>query len=439
MARAARNTHPQSPPASTYSSVMADQSSTIDNSQGSSDRYAPHLSEFYSMVNEPRKKKNASGPSSQGASENVLESPIRSTANSSIFRIRRPSSLRSGFSSMTDLQPLVTSRDMTQTVDTMQQLLANVESYAQELVATSQRASMLALSLEQMARLKGCNDETADKFLSSSGLFHLIANHQRIMSDCMTSSMVETLANRIDEFQFKRRVREARFKKEFYDEAKKLKLQEKYNLQFSKRKTRNLLSYRENLANLQLQLDELESLKHRYYQDSSEMVEGCCNDVLRDMATVSRAQVEISENIARKGWSGGGLDDLMIDADDPFSKEGQNDDVDAEGESNMLNSPFSHVNSRTATPRAEPLTSTPTRGEEDAGSATSVPSAQSSTQETCENSFSLPGPQVRHSESKQENENTDTEDTDAPGIGKKLLDGLQDFKLENGSTPSLVG
>lgn len=55
--------------------------------------------------------------------------------------------------------------------------------------------------------------------------------------------------------------------------------------------------------------------------DSYELVENTCNKVLNKVATVSRAQVEISENIARKGWSGGGLDDLLYDADDPFSKK----------------------------------------------------------------------------------------------------------------------
>ena len=352
---------------------MSGAASAKNDRQESTARYAPHLSEFYSMVNNTGRKANGEKPVTQGAPESALQSPVRSAANSSIFRIRRPSSLRSGLSSMTDLQPLVTNKDMTQTVDTMQQLLTNVENYAEELVATSQRASMLALSLEQVARLKGCNDETADKFLSSSGLFHLIANHQRIMSDCMTSSMIETLTHRIDEFQYKRRVQEARFKKEFYDEAKKLKLQEKYNLQFSKRKTRNLLSYRENLANLQLQLDELESLKHRYYQDSCEMVEACCSDVLKDVATISRAQVEISENIARKGWSGGGLDELMIDADDPFNKEKPEEEANEPDHSVESNSPFSHNEAA----RLVPSMSTPIRSTSDARSTSAISAGSS--------------------------------------------------------------
>ncbi|SCU85302.1 LADA_0D06744g1_1 [Lachancea dasiensis] len=424
------------------------------NSNVPSERFAPHLSEFYSLVNNSNQKAQHVKLNTQLAPPppvSRLESPVRSTTDSSVFRIRRPSSLRSGFSSMTDLQNLVTRKDMSQTVDTMQQLLKNAENYAEELSSTSQKASLLALSLEQMARLKGCNDETADRFLSSSGLFHLIANHQRIMSDCINSSLVETLSGRIDEFQYKHRIHESQFKKEFHDEAKKLKLQEKYNAQFSKRKIRNLLSYRENLANLQLQLDELESLKHRYYQDSYEMVENCCFEVLKDTATVSRAQVEISENIARKGWSGGGLDELLLKADDPFNK-GSSDDMDEDNasDSGIFNSSGSPFVSRNGTPRTGRLRPSPSRHQTDQNSTASKHCTnEASHDDTYDNSFSLPIPQSRTSFGAKD-EDTDTE---APENGAKddeesqsthagesdrILEGLRDLELDNASTSSVV-
>ncbi|SCU95635.1 LANO_0E10902g1_1 [Lachancea nothofagi CBS 11611] len=416
-----------------------------------SERFAPHLSEFYPLVNNSTQKAQHMNTSQIESPVPVdrLQSPLRSTANSSVFRIRRPSSLRSGFSSINDLQNLVTNKDMTQTVDTMCQLLNNAESYAEELVATSQRASLLALSLEQMARLKGCNDDTADKFLSSSGLFHLIANHQRIMSDCIKSSLIESLTSRIDEFQYKRRVHESRFRKEYNDEAKKLKLQEKYNAQFSKRKTRNLVSYRENLANLQLQLDELESLKHHYYQDSYEMVESCCFEVLKDTATVSRAQVEISENIARKGWSGGGLDELLVNADDPFnstSGKSNEEQDDYEHNSDNLNSPESPLVSRNGTPLTAKHKSTPIRNSVDAGSSTSVPTTNySGDNDAYDNSFSLPIPPSQNSSRLQDKEDSDTEgqdeldDNNSGGDNKKILSGLEDLHLDNTNSSSVAG
>ncbi|SCU93778.1 LAFA_0F18162g1_1 [Lachancea sp. 'fantastica'] len=439
-----------------YSLILSDiEMGTGDfDTKTSAERYAPHLSEFYPLV-------NSTGQVGTGINrpqlENPtpvdrLESPFRSATNSSMFRLRRPSSFRSGFSSISDLQNLVTNKDMGQTADTMQQLLANAENYAKELSATSQKASMLALSLEQMARLKGCNDDTADKFLSSSGLFHLIANHQRIMSDCISSSLVDTLSNRIDEFQYKRRVHDAHFKREFHDEAKKLKLQEKYNAQFSKRKTRNLLSYRENLANLQLQLDELESLKHRYYQNSYEMVENCCFDVLKDTATVSRAQVEISENIARKGWSGGGLDDLLVHAEDPFStaeNEPKNEDETYDYHSDALNSPGSSQNTRNGTPRTAILRATPSHRKSMSHSPSSAaPIQDSDSNDAYDNSFSLPMPKSQepsfnsgaeaNQKNNDRNENDEEVSIDDVVSGQRILDGMHDLNLGNVSTSSLA-
>ncbi|SCU87051.1 LAME_0D08570g1_1 [Lachancea meyersii CBS 8951] len=422
------------------------------------ERFAPHLSEFYPLVNssgqnvQDIKKSEVEAPTHMDR----LESPFRSAATSSVFRLRRPSSFRSGFSTISDLQNLVTNKDMTQTVDTMQQLLANAKSYAKELSATSQKASLLALSLEQMARLKGCNDDSADKYLSSSGLFHLIANHQRIMSNCISSSLVETLTSRIDEFQYKRRVHESEFKREFHDEAKKLKLQEKYNAQFSRRKTRNLVSYRENLANLQLQLDELESLKHHYYQNSYEMVESCCSDVLKDTATVSRAQVEISENIARKGWSGGGLDELLVNADDPFNNAGsdqKNEDLTYEYHSDVLNSPRSSHISRNGTPRTAKLRITPSRRKSGSHSSASAAANQDSDNDDAyDNSFSLPMPKsqeyslAREGEGKksdtevrnndEEEQNNDGNDKTEGLSSERILDGLTDLKLDTRSSKS---
>ncbi|CEP62020.1 Ivy1p LALA0_S04e05930g [Lachancea lanzarotensis] len=420
----------------------------------SAERYAPHLSEFYPLVNSTGQNGQSIDRSELELPTPVdrLESPFRSATNSSMFRLRRPSSFRSGFSTISDLQNLVTNKDMIQTADTMQQLLTNAENYAKELSATSQKASLLALSLEQMARLKGCNDDTAEKFLSSSGLFHLIANHQRIMSDCISSSLVDTLTTRIEDFQYKRRVHDSQFKREFHDEAKKLKLQEKYNAQFSRRKTRNLLSYRENLANLQLQLDELESLKHRYYQKSYEMVESCSFDVLKDTATVSRAQVEISENIARKGWSGGGLDELLVHAGDPFSStenEPKNDDDTYEYHSDVINSPRSSQITRNGTPRTAVLRITPSRRKSGSHSPSDSASNQDpDSNDAYDNSFSLPMPKsqepsfanVAEGDGKDNDVNEDDEEVHEEDdvSGQKILDGMNELTLGNVSTSSLA-
>lgn len=279
----------------------------------SPERYAPHLSEFYSIVNNTSPR-----------STDVLEtsSTTGETLNTAGYKRRMtPASVRSGMSSISDLRSLVTKRDMKNTVDAMTNLRNSSQGYARSLREVSSHAGSMAQALEQLARLKGCADGTAERFLSASGLFYLLANHENIMSQCLQGALGDDLLEDIDEFEVKVRTMENEFKKQCKEQSMKLKLQEKHNTKLSKRKVRNLVLYKESLLNLQTQLDHLELLRHDFYQDSYNLVESTCDHVLENVAAVSRAQVEISESIARKGWSGGGLDDLLMDAEDPFAKD----------------------------------------------------------------------------------------------------------------------
>ncbi|CAI4056941.1 hypothetical protein SUVZ_02G3480 [Saccharomyces uvarum] len=308
----------------------------------SPDRYAPHLSEFYSIVNS--KKPVASNA---GSDDNDHLDDMHHLRSSKVYsKARRASSITSGTSTINDLQTLITKRDVKDTQEALSTLFRNSNAYSDSLLKTSHNGAEIALSLENIAKLKGCNDETAEKLLSASGLFYLLSNHQLIMSKYFNELLGDNLIDDIDEFKLQTKIMENKFKVQSKEQSLKLKLQERHNFDISKRKIRNLISYRESLSSLQARLDQLETLKHDYYMDSYELVENTCNKVLNKVATVSRAQVEISENIARKGWSGGGLDDLLYDADDPFSKktkgpygtaDGDGDAETADGEECMNN------------------------------------------------------------------------------------------------------
>ncbi|AGO10666.1 AaceriABR197Wp [[Ashbya] aceris (nom. inval.)] len=300
---------------------------------GSPTRYAPHLSEFYSIVNQDAQEgrqaalpqgdtghEQALGLNKQANRSDVKRSMSLAESADSFAQLRRPSSIRSTTTSITDLQTLITKKDMVQTHDAMNQLVREMSEYALSLVSNATKASNVAFALENMAHLKGCNDGSADKFLNASGVFHLLSNHDRIIANLVTETLAPSLRDRIGAFGASYKTSELSFKKRLKEETFKLKLQEGYNIKLSKRKNRNLFSYRENLMNMQQQLDSIEALKHDYYQESYDLVEAFCQEVLKDIATLTRAQVEISENLARKGWSGGGLDDLIVSAEDPFSK-----------------------------------------------------------------------------------------------------------------------
>ncbi|CCK68105.1 Ivy1p KNAG_0A04280 [Huiozyma naganishii CBS 8797] len=306
----------------------------------SPDAVPAHLSEFYPIVNnlenavaaeEEEAAAAAAAARTSGTSKHVqgsAVSPLKLDAGG----YRRASSLHSNVSSIRDLDTLVTRRDMKLMKEVLTEIQRGSLRYMDSLRETSKRSSELASAFEELARLKGCSDDTAEKILSASGLFHLMANHELILSSSVDNVLNVRVGGEATAFGEMSALLERRFKEANREQTLKLRMQEQLNSKLSKRKTKNLLTYRESLHNLQLQLDEIESLRHDFFQDSYNLVETTCTEVMNNVATLTRAHVEISENIARKGWSGGGLDDLLVCSQDPFSKDGDEDDAEIDDE-----------------------------------------------------------------------------------------------------------
>ncbi|CCE62352.1 hypothetical protein TPHA_0C01970 [Tetrapisispora phaffii CBS 4417] len=322
------------------SNELKSNSSLRENS--SNNRYhAPHLSEFYSIVNNENQRLPTVNENNNSVDElvsSINDTDINGNSNkkesgfnpftkfTSRFSSRRPSSVTSGMSSISDLRTLVTKKDMDNTAIEIEKLYKNSKSYSSKLVDISTESSELACSLEAISKLKGCSDVSADKLLKASGLFHLLANHEQIMSRIINDLLNENILQELTNFKEENKKLTKEFKNNFMELSSSLKLQEKRNAELSKKKIRNILTYRQSLNNLQFQLDQVETLKHHYFQDCYKLVEDTCNNVLKNVASTTRAQVEISENIARKGWSGGGLDNLLSDSNDPFNYESDEED-----------------------------------------------------------------------------------------------------------------
>lgn len=82
-------------------------------------------------------------------------------------------------------------------------------------------------------------------------------------------------------------------------------------------------SYRSALTDLTHSIDELDQLKYQHYRVAHSLTTDASNRVLDCASLVIRAEVEIFEKVAQKGWdgAGGGLDDLIARAQDPFAPE----------------------------------------------------------------------------------------------------------------------
>lgn len=305
-------------------------------SQASPTRYskATHLSEFYPYLNKPvfnHDNNNStnhvgtmtSTATSEGYSSIRSRKPSLSTMNS--FTSFAPSTL--------DFNRLLTKTDIVQTTETFNEILDSAREYRRALLTLAEAAENFGSSLEKGSKCKG-SGTAADGLLSASGLFFLVANHQQILAHSVEESFAQPMAQEIALFKEKAKTNDELFRVNIRDSVKTLKQQERENAKLSKSKTRNLVAYKSKLLQLTSHIDEIDKLKHDYYQSSFDLVQSTSMEIMKKLGSIVRAQVEISEGIAKKGWSGGGLDDLIVQCADPFTPEEEDDNTIEEEEEN---------------------------------------------------------------------------------------------------------
>ncbi|KAG6001914.1 hypothetical protein E4U43_001212 [Claviceps pusilla] len=245
------------------------------------------------------------------------------------------------------------------------ELLASAKSYRLALAALSDAASQFGAALEACARLKEARAEpvagfagphahhhggggggggttsmsgsftnhhrhlhlalaprgvcTADTLLSASGVHYLIANHQQILSETVYRSFEVPLLHDLDRWQTVIDDEEETYRAKVKAQGREVKRMEKEGLKLHKQRRRDVARFRAHLVQLTSQLDGLtilhadhsRSLLRESQDTSARIVDASCSLV--------RAEVDIFESLARKGWSGGGLDDLLEMGTDLFA------------------------------------------------------------------------------------------------------------------------
>lgn len=320
-------------PAETVSNVQTDESFT---------RYskAAHLSEFYPYLNgnSPQQQPNDT-ETFDSFDSNAKLSPIKQRNH-----FRKPSSTTlnsyTSFSPSTfDFTNLISKSEIEETTESFNEIIKAAEEYGKALSKVSEAAANFGVALERGAKSKGTGI-SSEGLLNSSGLFFIVANHEEILSNSVKKNFEEPIRSKINQFKLQNIKNENQFKINIKDKIKDLKKQEYENLKISKLKTRNLIQYRSKLLELTNQIDDIDKLKHDYYQDSFNLVQDTSNEILIKLGTIIRAQVEIYEGIAKKGWSGGGLDDLISQCPDPFAHEDEehnDNDITSDKSSNNNN------------------------------------------------------------------------------------------------------
>ncbi|KAK9388716.1 hypothetical protein V1515DRAFT_597791 [Lipomyces mesembrius] len=215
---------------------------------------------------------------------------------------------------------IVTKDDIKNNVAAYETLLSAAAALRTALAAVAHAENQFGTALETCAKCRGAS-ESEDGLSGAAGLQYLAANHHKILSESFTKGFEQPVQAEVDSYAKLTKEHEDKFQKEVISRTKELRKTEKQNVKLGKKKQRNLALYRSALMDLTAQVDGLEKLKYEYFKYSLDITQDISAKILKQATGIVRAEVEIFEGIARKGWIGEGLDDILSNSTDPFAVE----------------------------------------------------------------------------------------------------------------------
>lgn len=239
------------------------------------------------------------------------------------------------------LHSVITKADLERSQEAYADLLTSAKAYRVALAALSTAASTFGSALEACARLKEARSEpigpagttnmtasfttkgqcTADTLMSASGVHHLIANHQQILSETVYRSFEVPLLHELDKWQTVIGDEEETYQHSIKAQSREVKRLEKEGLKLHKQRRRDVARFRAHLVDLTYKLDGLTSLHADHARTLLRESQETSGRIVDASCSLVRAEVDIFESLARKGWSGGGLDDLLEKGQDLFAIE----------------------------------------------------------------------------------------------------------------------
>jgi hypothetical protein len=237
---------------------------------------------------------------------------------------------------------VLTKNDLELSQSAYADLLTTAKQYRLALAELSTAASSFGSALESCARLKEARSEslmplggsltnsysgrgscTADSLLAASGLHQLIANHQQILSETVYRSFEVPLLHELDGWRRRMEEEEVTYQRDVKERSKDIRKMEKEGLKLHRQRKRDVAKFRGHLVDLTTKLDGLTSLHGGHARTLLRDSQETSLKIVEASSSLVRAEVDIFEGLARKGWTGGGLDDLLDKGVDLFANDAE--------------------------------------------------------------------------------------------------------------------
>lgn len=245
---------------------------------------------------------------------------------------------------------VLTKADLDQSQAAYSDLLASAKSYRVALASLSTAASAFGAALESCARLKEARAEalvppaaannaggvaplsnsfttaggaacTADTLLTVAGLQHLVANHQHILSETVYRAFEVPLLHELDKWRAAVEDEEEAYARAAAAQSREIRRLEKEGMKLHRQRRRDVAKFRSHLVELTTKLDGLTALHCDHARTLLRESQETSVRIVEASCSLARAEVEIYESLARKGWTGGGLEDVLEKGVDLFAAE----------------------------------------------------------------------------------------------------------------------
>lgn len=114
---------------------------------------------------------------------------------------------------------------------------------------------------------------------------------------------------------------EVTYQRDVKERSKEIRKMEKEGLKLHKQRKRDVAKFRGHLVDLTTKLDDLTSLHGAHARTLLRDSQETSVRIVESSSSLVRAEVDIFEALARKGWTGGGLDELLEKGKDLFANE----------------------------------------------------------------------------------------------------------------------
>ncbi|KAI9001244.1 hypothetical protein BD414DRAFT_404376 [Trametes punicea] len=260
---------------------------------------------------------------------------------------------------------IITRANLKASVQAYEDLLNRCASYRAALLTMSKATAGFADAMEACAGLKGPSYESGTRIQAAAGLHHLMSNHFHVMAETLDKQFEKPLRQHLENYRTVVNERSNAYERALREKSRIIRQTEMGNL---KQKGRNLQTFREALAVLQRQVDELDELKARHYQEIVEHEEEVWDFVQGKICLVVRSTMDVFDRLTSKA-SDPVIEPMLQTIPDPFDSYGP---PPSEDQIFSILQPLSVIaNAPSSTP--SPLTPNP-----DLEGSDSVPSAKGS-------------------------------------------------------------